>query len=193
MAQQQFKSKPYEPTKKGWEQSSMEWECHLELLRYLSDSMRHDYSNLGRYIDFGKRLPRLTSISSTFTLRILPSSIALYSSSTVRAREPQYESPRMLDYEVDCMPGTELPKLFHTGFLWNTSSKSCSGIMAQNCFGVSIIASAPDPTPILSTTPSNELSRAGSGNCSDLIDNTAYNHAFCTSQQIHRQVLHIES
>jgi hypothetical protein len=191
MAQQQSMSKPNDPTTQEWEQASMEWERRPELLRHQSDR-DYDYRNSGRFTYFEDQLPPLNDRPPTFSPRLHGPSMAMYDSSAPRSRELRHESPRMLDYEVDCMPGTELSNLFHTGPLSNASSGSSSDIMSQDCFSMSLMATAPESAPLPSATLT-DLSSTGTSSYSDLAADTIFNQAFETSQQIHRRFIQIRS
>jgi hypothetical protein len=191
MMQQQSKSKPNKTTTQEWEQPSMEWEGRPTLLRRQSESMGYENDDPEIYTDLDDRLSSLTERPPGFSARVPSTSMTVYEGSAAQDSERQLDSPRMLDYEIDCMPGTDLPNLFQIGPLSNTSGSS-SDIMSRDYFGMSLMPPALESAPLHSKTPSTELS-TGRSSYSDVIGDTTYDQAFSTSQQLHRRFLEIQS
>jgi hypothetical protein len=169
----------------------MEWEGRPTLLRCQSESMGYENDDPEIYTDLDDRLSSLTERLPGFSTRVSSTSMTVYEGSAAQDSERQLDSPRMLDYEIDCMPGTDLPNLFQIGPLSNTSGSS-SDIMSRDYFGMSLMPPALESAPLHSKTPSTELS-TGRSSYSDVIGDTTYDQAFSTSQQLHRRFLEIQS
>ena len=170
----------------------MQRERPAELLRCRSDGTGHAYSNNGRYTDLDEQLPPLTG-TSPFSPRLSGLSLSLSNRLAARSGVPKIDPPKVVDYEVDGMHGTGLPDLFVTATSSSTSSGSSSEIMSQDWFGVSVMPSAPESAPLLSTILSTDFSSAAIDYYSDKAKDTAYNQAFCMSQKMHHQYLQIQS
>jgi hypothetical protein len=193
MTPQHSKSKPNNTTVQEWEQSSIEWERRTNLLRHRPEHMGYANDDAETYTDIDDRLSLLTGRPTGFSSRIPITSMASYEGSTAQTIERQHDSPGMLDYDIDCMQGTDFPNLFAIGSLSNTSSGSSSDLMSRDYLGMSLMPSALDSTSLSSKTISSELCNTARSSYSDLTGDTTYDQAFNTSQQLHRRFLEIQS
>jgi hypothetical protein len=195
MTQQQTKSKPNKTTAQEWQQQSTEWERRPVLLRRQAEGMEYDDDNPDIYTDLEDQLSSLDGRPTEMSPRITATSMTLYEGSVVQMSELQDNPSRILDYEINCMPGTELPNLFHVGSLSNTPSGSSSDNTSRDYFDMSLMPTIPGlaSLPSLSKSLTVDASGIGSSCYSDEIMDTTYDQAFGMSQQIHRQLLGLQS
>jgi hypothetical protein len=181
-AQQKAKETPPTMIRGDWEPSPMTWERPHHAMRHHSENSIYAFRGESSSVAYeDHKLPPLSTPNSFSPL--------------LNAAQPA--SPRMLDFEMDCIPASELPGMFQLGQVGsysNTSSGTSSDVVSSECFGVPLNSSLSEPVPTVSFARPPALSTSKSDHSSvDASNDTTYGQAMYLSQQIHQQCALVRS